>query len=120
MAQHNDLGHLGELLALDYLNKQGYNILDKNWRFLKAEIDIIAQKDNFLAIVEVKTRTTDDFGAPESFVTKSKIKLLIRAADAYVQQNNLDLEVRFDIIAIVKNGNKTTINHIEQAFMAFD
>ncbi|ANW97274.1 hypothetical protein AXE80_13660 [Wenyingzhuangia fucanilytica] len=120
MATHNDLGHLGEALATEYLIKQDYTILDKNWRYLKAEIDIIALKNNVLTIIEVKTRSTDFFGNPEEFITKSKIKLLINAADAYVQKRNLDLEVRFDIIAIVKNKHETKIEHIKEAFLAFE
>ncbi|MDO6736650.1 YraN family protein [Wenyingzhuangia sp. 2_MG-2023] len=120
MASHNDLGNLGEVLATEYLIKQGYSILDKNWRYLKAEIDIIAQKENTLAIVEVKTRTTDFFGNPEEFITKGKIKLLIAATDAYVQQKNIDVEVRFDVIAIVKNNKETKLNHIKEAFLAFE
>ncbi|MDO3693975.1 YraN family protein [Wenyingzhuangia sp. chi5] len=120
MAQHNDLGNLGETLANEYLIKQGYTILDKNWRYLKAEIDIIALKENTLAIVEVKTRSTDFFGSPEEFITKSKIKMLITAADAYVQKRNLNVDVRFDVIAIVKNKKETTIEHIKEAFLAFE
>ncbi|MGY5355329.1 YraN family protein [Wenyingzhuangia sp. IMCC45467] len=120
MASHNDLGNIGEALATDFLTKKGYSILDKNWRYLKAEIDIIALKQNTLAIVEVKTRTTDFFGNPEEFITKSKIKLLIMAADAYVQKRNLEVEVRFDVIAIVKNNHQTNIKHIKQAFLAFE
>ncbi|NJB81292.1 YraN family protein [Wenyingzhuangia aestuarii] len=120
MAQHNDLGNLGEQLAKDYLLEKGYSILETNWRYLKAEIDIIAQKGNFLAIVEVKTRTSAFFGNPEEFITKAKIKLLITAADYYVQKHNLDLEVRFDVIAIVKNAKQTDIKHIPEAFLAFE
>ncbi|GGF63734.1 YraN family protein [Wenyingzhuangia marina] len=120
MASHNDLGNLGEALATEYLIKQDYTILDKNWRYLKAEIDIIAIKGNTLAIVEVKTRSTTFFGSPEEFITKSKIKLLITAADAYVQKKNLDVDVRFDVMAIVKNKHETTIDHIKEAFLAFE
>lgn len=120
MASHNDLGKLGEQLAKNYLINNGYIILETNWRYLKAEIDIIAQKENTLAIVEVKTRTTDFFGSPEEFITKSKIKLSIVAADYYTQQQNLDFNVRFDVIAIVKNSKKTNIKHLKEAFLAFE
>ena len=120
MAFHNDLGSLGEALATEYLTNKGYTILDKNWRYLKAEIDIIALKNNTLAVVEVKTRSTDFFGNPEEFITKSKIKLLITAADAYVQKRNLDVDIRFDVIAIVKNDKKTNLKHIKEAFLAFE
>lgn len=120
MAQHNDLGNLGEALATEYLIEKGYTILEKNWRYLKAEIDIIALKNNTLYIVEVKTRTTRFFGNPEEFITKSKIKLLVTAANAYIEKRDLDIEAQFDVIAIVKNNKQTHINHIEEAFVAFE
>lgn len=120
MAIHNDLGVLGETLATEFLIKKDYIILDKNWRYLKAEIDIIASKNNTLAIVEVKTRSTNFFGNPEEFISIAKKKLLINAADAYVQQKNLDMDVRFDVIAIVKNNKQTHIEHIKEAFLAFE
>ncbi len=119
MAQHNELGKKGEQLAIDLLIKKGYTILDKNWRYLKAEIDIIAQKGEILAVVEVKTRSSDYFGNPQDFVNPKKIKLLVTAIDEYVQSKNLDVEVRFDIIAIIKNKHKTTIEHLENAFYHF-
>ena len=65
MAIHNELGKKGEQLAVDFLQKKGYTILDRNWRFKKAEVDIIAQKEQILAIVEVKTRSSNYFGNPQ-------------------------------------------------------
>ena len=64
MAEHNELGKIGEELAVDFLTEKGYEILETNWTFQKAEVDIIAQKGNVLAIVEVKTRSSSDFGSP--------------------------------------------------------
>ncbi len=119
MAQHNDLGKLGEELAVEFLQKNGYNILQKNYVFQKAEIDIIATKDNFLAIVEVKTRSTLDFGLPQDFVKPKKIQLLVKAVNQYVIDNDLDLEVRFDIIAVHRDGKKFNIEHLEDAFFHF-
>lgn len=119
MAQHNDLGKKGEQLAIDFLLKKGYTIRDKNWRYQKAEVDIIAQKADILVVVEVKTRSNTDFGNPQDFVNNKKIKLLVGAIDEYVTTNNLDVEVRFDIIAIVKNGNQFSIEHLEDAFYHF-
>jgi putative endonuclease len=84
MAEHNDLGKLGEELAIDFLEKNGYEILETNWVFDKAEIDIIAQKNGILAIVEVKTRSSIEFGLPQDFVKPKKIKLLLKAVDEYV------------------------------------
>jgi len=119
MAKHNELGELGEALAVEFLQKNKYKIVERNWRFKKAEIDIIAQKNNVLAIVEVKTRSTDYFGNPQDFVNQKKIKLLVEAVDEYVNTKNLDVEVRFDIIAITKNQNKFDIEHLEAAFLHF-
>jgi len=120
MAQHNDLGILGEQLAKQHLIENGFSILEINWRYLKAEVDIIAQKDSLLVIVEVKTRTTTFFGKPEDAITPSKIKLLVSAANAYVLAHNLDADIRFDVIAVVKNKQQTDINHIEEAFFGFE
>src|SRR6187549_3097148 len=103
MAEHNELGKFGEELAVDFLQKNSYNILETNWIFQKAEIDIIAQKGNILAVVEVKTRSSIDFGLPQDFVKPKKIQLLVKAVNEYVIAENLDVEVRFDIIAICKN-----------------
>lgn len=119
MAEHNDLGKLGEELAADFLIKEGYTILNRNWTFEKAEIDIIAQKAEILAVVEVKTRSSLDFGLPQDFVKPKKIKLLVKAVDAYVITNDLDVEVRFDIIAINKKGQDFVIEHITDAFYHF-
>ncbi|MEC4003371.1 YraN family protein [Flavobacterium sp. SUN052] len=119
MAEHNDLGKLGEELAVEFLQQNGYEILETNWAFQKAEIDIIAQKENTLAIVEVKTRSSIEFGLPQDFVKSSKIQLLVKAVNEYVISNDLDLEVRFDIIAIYKEGKEFKMDHIEEAFYYF-
>jgi len=119
MAAHNELGKQGENLAADFLFKNNYKILERNWRYLKAEVDIIAIKDNTLAIVEVKTRSSAYFGDPQDFINPKKIQLLVTAANEYVLSRNLDIEVRFDIIAIVLNKKGTTIEHLEGAFLHF-
>lgn len=119
MAEHNDLGKLGEELAVAFLEKAGYEILETNWVYQKAEIDIIAQKNNILAIVEVKTRSSTDFGLPQDFVKPKKIQLLVKAVNEYLIINDLDIEARFDIIAIQKNGDSYDIEHLEDAFYHF-
>ncbi len=119
MAQHNELGKKGEQLAVEYLLKNGYAIVERNYRYLKAEVDIIAQKENILAVVEVKTRSTDYFGNPEEFVNPKKIKLLIYAIDNYVIEKDLDVEVRFDVVAIIHQKNNIKIEHLENAFPHF-
>lgn len=119
MAAHNELGKKGEELAVAHLQKNGYTILDKNWRYQKAEVDIIAQKNEILAVVEVKTRSSTEFGNPQDFVKPKKIKLLVTAIDEYVTTKDLDVEVRFDIIAIVKTNQEFDLEHIENAFLHF-
>jgi putative endonuclease len=119
MASHNELGKLGEELAVEYLQKEGYEILDTNWIFQKAEIDIIAQKENTLAIVEVKTRSSLEFGLPQDFVKPKKIQLLVKAVNEYVVSKNLELDVRFDIIAIHKEDKSFVIEHLTDAFYHF-
>jgi putative endonuclease len=119
MAQHNELGKKGEQLAVDFLLQQDYAIVERNYRFQKSEVDIIAKKEDTLAIVEVKTRSTSDFGNPQDFVKPKQIQRLVKAVDEYVTVNNLDVEVRFDIIAITKQGNGFNIEHLENAFYHF-
>ncbi len=119
MADHNELGKKGEQLAVDLLVGKGYEIKERNWRFQKAEVDIIAQKAETLAIIEVKTRSTDFYGDPQDFIDAKKIKLLVKAVDAYVNLKKLDIEVRFDVIGIIKNKNETRIEHFEDAFFHF-
>ena len=120
MAQHNELGRLGEQLATEYLLREGYQIIERNYIFDKAEIDIIAQKDEGeIIVIEVKTRNTAFFGDPQSFVTPGKIKLLVKAANEYMIQHTLDKEVQFDIIAILKNKTTEKIEHFKNAFYHF-
>lgn len=119
MAQHHELGKIGEQLATDYLLEKGYSILERNYRFQKAEIDIIAKHNNDMICVEVKTRNSNFFGDPQEFVTPGKVKLLVKAMDAYITENEINLETRFDIIAVLKNKKTETITHYENAFYHF-
>ena len=119
MAQHNELGKKGEQLAVDFLVKNNYEIIERNYRFDKAEVDIIARIKDTLAIIEVKTRSSTDFGNPQDFVKPKQIQRLVKAVDEYVNVNDLDVEVRFDIIAIVKENNNFNIEHLENAFYHF-
>lgn len=119
MASHNELGKLGEELAVGYLQQNGYQILETNWVFQKAEIDIIAQKENTLAIIEVKTRSSVDFGLPQDFVNPKKIQQLTKAVNEYVISNDLEADIRFDIIAIHKESGGYKIEHLVDAFYYF-
>jgi putative endonuclease len=129
MAQHNDLGKLGEELAVSFLQEKGYEILETNWTFQKAEIDIIAKIADTLAVIEVKTRSSLDFGLPQDFVKPKKIQLLVKAVNEYVISKDLEVEVRFDIIAITasntpslpiqREGKSFEIEHLIDAFYHF-
>lgn len=122
MKAHHHLGNRGESIACTHLQKNGYRILEQNWRYDRAEIDIVAETSDFLVIVEVKTRSTDFFGMPLEFVTDRKQVLLMKAAEAYLEQSGMDKEVRFDIIGIVLDPHhpgQQRIQHITDAFSAF-
>ena len=117
MIEPHELGKLGEELAVEYLIKKGYQILERNWRSGHKEIDIIAQIDDNLVIVEVKTRKSDDYGEPDIAVGIAKQRMLIWAEDAYVRKNQLNVDVRFDIVSIVISDEEPQIEHIEDAFI---
>tara|TARA_R110002012_G_scaffold263456_1_gene446214 strand:- start:43987 stop:44346 length:360 start_codon:yes stop_codon:yes gene_type:complete len=119
MAEHNEFGKVGEQLAVAHLIKHGYQIKYRNYRFLKAEVDIIAQKGATLAIVEVKSRTTNFMDDLNDLIPPKKRKLLVLAADHYVVEQKLDVDVRFDIITIFKRNGSFKIDHIEDAFYHF-
>ena len=116
MADHNILGEKGEQLAVAYLLKNGYQIIATNWRMRKYELDIIAQQNDELVIVEVKTRSTSFFGNPEEAVTAAKQKHLVSGANCFIETNEIDLECRFDVIAIILNDNQQEITHFKNAF----
>lgn len=116
MGEHNDIGDKGEDMAAQHLTEKGYEILERNWNFGQDEIDIIAQKDDQIIFVEVKTRGSAFFGRPEEYVNKQKQKFNIRAANAYVEKNDVDLEVRFDVVGVIINPGGKEIEHVEDAF----
>ncbi|MCK4630462.1 MAG: YraN family protein [Bacteroidales bacterium] len=117
MTIQQDLGKKGEQIALDHLTEKDYKILKRNWYFRKKEIDIIAEKDDFLVIIEVKSRSVGFQENPRDAVNMKKQRFLIQAANAYVNKYNIDLEVRFDIITVVfLNDQEYEIEHIDDAF----
>ncbi len=117
MSQHKQqLGKEGEDIAAAHLAKKGYKILARNYRSGRAEIDIIATKDDLLIVVEVKTRETDKYGDPEESVGTSKINMLAQGIEDYMLDKDIDTNVRYDIISIIKNQYKTDLHHIEDAF----
>ncbi|MCX7744755.1 MAG: YraN family protein [Flavobacteriales bacterium] len=119
MKHHLETGKKGELLAVKYLENLGYTILHSNWRFQRFEVDIIAQIGQELVFIEVKTRKNTSFGMPYESVDDRKRELLLQAAEAFLEENKLDLEVRFDIISITIKNNNFQIEHIPSAFSGF-
>ena len=116
MTHHNKLGKDGELIALMFLQKEGFSILKTNWRFQKAEVDIIAQDNNFLVFVEVKTRGSSKFGKPEDAIDKKKICLYRDAVEGYLEQYPTESEIRFDVVSIIIEKDETKIKYIANAF----
>jgi putative endonuclease len=116
MPETNNLGSAGEAAAVKYLENLGYAILERNWRFKKLEVDIIARFNEEMVFAEVKTRSTDVFGDPEIFVTKKKQRFLIQAANAYIGQTDFNGDARFDILAILQDKQNLVVKHIPNAF----
>ncbi|MBU8892709.1 MAG: YraN family protein [Bacteroidales bacterium] len=116
MAGHNLLGEKGEKIAIQYLKDRSYKIRHTNWRYRKTEIDIIAEKNNLLVVVEVKTRTNDYFENPKDAVTIKKQKFIVSTTQAYIEEFNVDYEVRFDVIGISFENGQEKIEHIQDAF----
>ena len=120
MAEHNDLGAWGEEVAQLYLLLHGYHIKDVDWRCGHRDIDIVAEKLGFIVFVEVKTRSNDDFSAPEDAVDKDKIRHLLAAGNAYMGFHQLDMPCQFDIITIVGDKSSYRLRHIKHAFDAYN
>jgi putative endonuclease len=117
VAHQQDIGNQGERLAVEYLQHKGYTILATNWRYKRAEIDIIAQTGSIRVFVEVKARSSSNFGPPDLAVNPKKEALLTSAAHEYLGQLAYEGEIRFDVISILLEQNKMAqIQHIEDAF----
>lgn len=112
----HQLGQKAEHLAASYLQDKGCCIVARNYRYKKAEIDLVAQKNTCLLFVEVKSRTSKRFGYPEAFVLPSKQALIREAAENYILVHDWRAAIRFDIIAILQTDGKTHITHLEDAF----
>ena len=115
----HDLGKKGENLAANYLINKGYRVLSRNFRYRKAEIDIIARKEDTLAMIEVKTRNESFYEGIAETISIKKRNLIVSAADHYVTVNALDLDVRFDVITLIKKDQGFLIEHIPDAFYHF-
>ena len=110
------LGNEGEDLAVNYLTNNGYKIRATNWYYKHKEIDIVAEKDEILSIVEVKARSSEFCEAPGELVPRKKQRFLIEAAEAYIQKHDVDQDVQFDLITICFKNGKTNLQHTTEAF----
>ncbi len=110
------IGKKGEDLATKYLQTKGYQILTRNYRYKKSEIDLICQHRDLLVFVEVKSRTSVKFGYPESFVSVNQQKSIIRAAEEYVLENKWKGDIRFDVVAIYFARGQECLEHFKDAF----
>lgn len=111
-----ELGTFGEAFALGYLQERNFKLLAKNYRWKHEEIDLIGIHESQLVFVEVKTRCSDRVMAPKQSVSRTKQRHLINAANAFIQENNLDFDVRFDVISLVKRNGSMETEHIKNAF----
>jgi len=116
MARHNELGKKGEQIAKNFLEEKGFSIIETNWRHEKDEIDLIAKEGDELVMVEVKTRSTYFYGDPSEAVGIAKENFMIRAAEAYIELHDLNIDTRFDIVSIVIDKKGAQIEHIRDAF----
>lgn len=112
-------GRKGEDIAIEFLQSKGMAIIERNWRSAPYEIDIIARDKDMLVIVEVKMRHSDVFGPPQMSVNTEKQRNMMRCANRYVLQKNIEQDVRFDIVTILTNNTGFTINHIPNAFSIY-
>lgn len=110
------IGKKGEQLAADYLEGNGYQIEERNFRFKRAEVDIICRKAQLLIFVEVKYRSSKGYGLPEEFVSVNQQEKIISAAEEYMLVNDWSGEVRFDILAILSSRGAVEIMHLKDAF----
>ncbi len=117
MAEHNEQGNKAEIIAADYLSEKKFKIREKNWKFGQKEIDIIAEYQNKLIIVEVKARAESNAEPAGDLLSKKKMRNLVDAAEAYIFKEDLMLETRFDMIYIVFGPQEYKIQHIEEVFM---
>lgn len=119
MSRQHRFGKWAEEKAATFLEEKGYEILERNFRYDRAEIDIIAKWEGFIVVVEVKARSTDYFGHPQDFINRRKVRQLVKAANHYIMENEITSEVRFDAIGILKVGDGWKVEHLEDAFYFF-
>ena len=116
MDSTRERGSVAEEIAVGYLKKNGYEVLAQNWYNQHHELDIIARKNGLVAIVEVKSLTSNYMREPFQSVNRNKQRMIISATNAYIRKHNINDDVRFDIISIIMNKNEPQIEHMENAF----
>ena len=116
MAAHNELGKDGEDEAVRFLEANGYSICLRNWRSGMKVLDIVAEHQGELVVVEVRTRRNQTYGTPEESISEAKIRRIVASADAYVRKFRIDLPVRFDILSLTGIAKPLKIEHIIDAF----
>ncbi|MBK5284466.1 MAG: YraN family protein [Bacteroidia bacterium] len=116
MSEQSELGILGEELAAKFLEKKDYKIHVRNWRFKKGELDIVAEKNNTMVFVEVKTRKSSYLAEPRVTISLKKQKILIATADIYLKLNKISKESQFDVITVIVGKKENTYEHLEDAF----
>ncbi len=115
--KNREEGRLGEDIAVEYLKKNGYRILERNYIYEHGEIDVIAGQNDTLVFVEVKARRTKGFGEPEDAITPKKQEQIRKTAEGYLFEHDIDdTDCRFDVIAIQYEKNQPKLRHIEDAF----
>jgi putative endonuclease len=116
MSEKSELGRRGEVIATEYLVKKGFDILHNNWTYKNKELDIVALKDNYLVVIEVKSRKENYIVDPIESITPRKQKFLFDASESYAEIYNLDEDIRFDIVLVIFSETSHTIEHVEDAF----
>ena len=116
MTEKQQFGRRGEEIALAFYKDNQYIILEKNWQLNHLEVDIIAKNEENIVFCEVKTRSGNAFAEPQQSVTTQKQRNIIRAANYYVLTHRISLEVRFDVITVLFNGEQYTLEHMPYAF----
>lgn len=116
MATQKEIGNTGEQIAADYLVSLGYKILARNWYFGHDELDIVARDGYELVIVEVKSRTGDQYEHPSEALSNKKIRHIVEAAEAYILKYDIGLETRFDLVTVIFQGEKYELEHFKDAF----
>ena len=117
MAQHNERGTKAENIAAEYLAGKGYRIMERNWRHYHKEIDIIAEKDTKLIIVEVKARQEGGEENVSEIFSKGKMRNMVDAAEAYIFKEDIHKEVRFDFFLVIFDPLGHKVQHIPEAFI---